>query len=242
MKTNLKTIITTFDMSGLLLSIAGILLGILLAAADYHIRWDVALALVVTVIPIHIYMVRPSRWSLAASVLGAVLTMYLSYGTVFCLESLLLLLFGYFILRLAKGAGSMGAVPEFAVTCLLKGPVALFGAYFVCTHAFPFWFLLFPALSLGLLSVASDALVRQVRWLVTGSLTAAMFMMLTYSCLRVLTMMHFLYVLAFPAFIYILVKIYTEKEQEPASIRLSLALSSFAFALLAGLGFIGYLF
>ena len=243
MRTNLKNLFSSLDMGGLLLSLSGILLGILLAAADYHVKWGAALALFLTVLPIHIYMMNSSRWALAASVLGAVATVYLSYGSLFCLESLLLLLFAYFILRLARGAGGRNKAVDALLTCFLKGPVALFGAYFLCTHAFPFWFLIFPAFSVGVLGAASDgARSGYAKGLVSILVVAGLAFVTVFSLLRVFSLPHFLYLLTVPVFIILLTRMYMKKEQEPDSVRLALALCTFALAALTGLGFVGYLF
>ena len=144
------------DPSGLLLSLSGIVLGVLLAVAEYRVDLWAALALILTTGLLHIYMRIQNRWWMAASVASAVLTVYLSYGTLFSLESLILLLFAYFIIRMARGMGGRGIISDGVLTCLLNGPVALVGAYFVCTHSFPYWFFLFPSLSIGFLSVAAD--------------------------------------------------------------------------------------
>ena len=243
MRTNLKPLISPVDMGGLLLSLSGIILGILLAAADYHVQWEAALALFLTVIPMHIYMVNSSRWALVSSALCAVVTVYLSYGRLFCLESLLLLLFAYFILRLARGTGGRNRAVDALMTCFLKGPVALFGAYFVCTHAFPFWFLLFPALSVGILGAVSDGTRDGYpRGLVSISVMAGLVLMTVFSLLRVFSLLHFLYLLTVPAFVILIVRMYTKKEQEPDLFRMALALCTFALAVLTGLGLVGYLF
>lgn len=156
MDTNWKMKIQVYDPSGLVLSLSGIVLGVLLAVAEYKVAWGVASVLILTAALMHIYMQTENKWWMAASVAGAVLTVYLSYATLFKLESLILLLFAYFIIRLAKGIGGRGRVSDGVLNCFLKGPVALIGAYFVCTHSFPFWFFLFPSLSVGLLCVAAD--------------------------------------------------------------------------------------
>ena len=242
MRTNMKRLISSFDLSGLLLSLSGILLGVLLASADYHVKWEAASALILTTLPLHVYMLRSGRWWLAASVIGAVLTVYLSYGTIFCLESLLLLLFGYFILRLAKGFGGKGRFADTMVTVFLKGLVAVFGAYFVCTHSFPFWFLLFPAFSLGLLGAAADLTeYKSGKGLITVLLLLGLALMMVFSLLRVFSLAHFLYLLAIPAYLYIIYSMYTRKEQDPSLYRPFLALCTFAVAVLTGVGFVGYL-
>ena len=239
----MKKLVSSFDLSGLLFSLSGIILGVLLAAADYFIHWNAALALVLTVVPMHIYMNTPSRWALAASVGGAVLTVYLSYATLFCLESLLLLLFGYFILRLARGFDGKSSMADCVLACFLKGPVALFGAYFICTHAFPFWFLLFPALSVGVLSSAAEvAKDGRSRSFISVLVLVGLALTAVYSLLRVFSLPHFLYLFTVPAFAFVIIRMYTKKEQEPAAFALALALCTFALAALTGIGFIEHLF
>ena len=243
MRTNLKLLISSSDLSGLLFSLSGIVLGILLAAADYFIHWDAAAALVLTVVPMHIYMTASRKWALGISAVGAVLTVYLSYGVLFCLESLLLLLFGYFILRLARGFGGKSRIADCALVCFLKGPVALFGAYFICTHSFPFWFLLFPALSVGVLSAASEAAKdHSAKNLIAVLVVLGLVLTGVYTFLRVMTLPHFLYLITVPVFAFVLIRMYKKKEQDPDSFSLALALCTFALALLTGVGFIGYLF
>lgn len=98
------------DPSGLLLSLSGIVLGVLLAVAEYRVDFWAALVLIVTAGLIHAYMQTLNKWWMGASVASAVLTVYLSYGTLFSLESLILLLFAYFIIRLARGMGGRGRI------------------------------------------------------------------------------------------------------------------------------------
>ena len=107
------------DPSGLLLSLSGIVLGVLLAVAEYRVDFWAALVLIVTAGLIHAYMQTLNKWWMAASVAGAVLTVWLSYGTLFSLESLILLLFAYFIIRLARGMGGRGRISDGVLTCLL---------------------------------------------------------------------------------------------------------------------------
>lgn len=231
------------DHSGLLMSLSGIVLGILLAVADYQVSWAPAVSLVITAALIHLYMLKGSKGYLAASVAGAVLTVYLSYGKLFLLESLILLLFGYFIIRLAKGILGSGRFADGLLTCLLKGPIALFGAYFVCTHAFPFWFVLFPALSVGLLCAAAEGTADGYeKGVITVLVAAGISMMTAFSFLRVLSPSHFLYLLAVPAFVFLIARMYMKKEQALDTYRPILALCIFAVAVLTGVGFIGYLF
>ena len=231
------------DPSGLLLSLSGIILGVLLAVAEYRVDLWAALALILTAGLIHAYMQTQNRWWMAASVASAVLTVYLSYGTLFSLESLILLLFAYFIIRLARGMGGRGRISDGVLTCLLNGPVALVGAYFVCTHSFPYWFFLFPSLSIGFLCVAADGTADHYGKVLTNLLIyIGLALMVIYSALRIFVPVHFLFLITLPAFICITARMFMKKEQVADTYRPALALSTFALALLTGVGFIEYLF
>ena len=231
------------DPSGLLLSLSGIVLGVLLAVAEYRVDLWAALVLIVTAGLIHAYMQTLNKWWMAASVASAVLTVYLSYGTLFSLESLILLLFAYFIIRLARGMGGRGRISDGVLTCLLNGPVALFGAYFVCTHSFPYWFFLFPSLSIGFLCVAADGTADNYGKVLTNLLISiGIALMITYSALRIFVPVHFLFLITLPAFICITARMFMKNDLAPDPYRPALALSTFALALLTGVGFIGYLF
>ena len=225
-----------------MLSLSGIVLGVLLAVAEYRVDFPAALSLILTAGLIHIYMQTLNKWWMTASVAGAVLTVYLSYGTLFSLESLILLLFAYFVIRMARGMGGRGRISDGLLTCFLKGPVALVGAYFVCTHSFPYWFFLFPSLSIGFLSLAADGTADNYSKTLTNLLIyIGIALMAVYSSLRIFVPVHFLFLLTLPAFILITLRMYMKKEQESGSYRPALALSTFALALLTGIGFIGYL-
>lgn len=231
------------DPSGLLLSLSGIVLGVLLAVAEYRVDLWAALALILTTGLMHIYMQIQNRWWMAASVASAVLTVYLSYGTLFSLESLILLLFAYFIIRMARGMGGRGMISDGVLTCLLNGPVALVGAYFVCTHSFPYWFFLFPSLSIGFLCVAADGTADNYGKVLTNLLIyIGIALMITYSALRIFVPVHFLFLITLPAFICITARMFMKNDLAPDTYRPALALSTFALALLTGVGFIGYLF
>ena len=234
--------IRAYDPSGLMLSLSGIVLGVLLAVAEYRVDFPAALSLILTAGLIHIYMQTLNKWWMTASVAGAVLTVYLSYGTLFSLESLILLLFAYFVIRMARGMGGRGRIADGFLICFLKGPLALIGAYFVCTHSFPYWFFLFPSLSIGFLSVAADGTADNYSKTLTNLLIyIGISLMAVYSSLRIFVPVHFLFLLTLPAFILITLRMYMKKEQESGSYRPALALSTFALALLTGIGFIGYL-
>ena len=56
MNTNWKMRIQVCDPSGLLLSLSGIVLGVLLAVAEYKVGWGAASVLILTAAIMHIYM------------------------------------------------------------------------------------------------------------------------------------------------------------------------------------------
>ena len=230
-------------MSGILLSLSGVVLGILLAVADYHVDLWPALCLILTTVLIHLQMTSGNKVLLAASVEGAVLTVYLSFGKIFALEPLLLLLFGYFILRLVKGIGDSGRVSESVVTCLVKGPVALFGAYFLCTHTFGFWLLLLPSFSIGMLCMTAEGLSDGYgRNLVAVLTVSALALMTAFSFMRFFHPAHFIYAVMIPVFLAFIVRMYMKKEQTLDQYGSVYALCTVVLAVLTGFGFIEYLF
>lgn len=243
MSSSIKTLFHSRVSADIMLSSSGPVLGILLAVADYRVAWTCALSLMLAVVLLAVYMIFQKRFLLVPAAASVVLTAYASYGTVLSLEALILMLFTYFLLRLSKGAGNSGRIMEGVVTCLLKGPVAVYGAYFVCTHSFPFWFILFPSLSVGLLCVAADGVADNCGKVLTSLLIyVGLAMMVTYSCLRIFELVHFLFLITIPAFIFITVRMYMNKEHNSDTYRPALALCIFVLTLLTGVGFIGYLF
>ena len=238
----MKEKIGSIDVSGMMLSLSGVILGVLLAVSDYHVSWEPALAVVVTTALLHVYMSSENRIFLFASLAAAILTAWLSFGKIICMESLLLILFSWFVIRFARGIKESGRISEAVADCLLYGPIALFGSYFVCTHSFGFWLLLFPALSVGLLAVAVEGLSDGYgRNLVTLLIILALLLMTTFSFMRIFHISHYIYVVTIPAFIIYVVRMYG-KEQDLLSYRPALALCTLALAVLTGLGYVGYLF
>lgn len=238
----MKEKIGSIDVSGMMLSLSGVILGVLLAVSDYHVSWEPALAVVVTTALLHVYMSSENRIFLFASLAAAILTAWLSFGKIICMESLLLLLFSWFVIRFARGIKESGRISEAVANCLLYGPIALFGSYFVCTHSFGFWLLLFPALSVGLLAVAVEGLSDGYgRNLVTLLIMLALLLVTAFSFMRIFHISHYIYVVTIPAFIIYVVRMYG-KEQDLFSYRPALALCTLALAVLTGLGYVGYLF
>lgn len=239
----MKAYFDNHDLKSLFLPMSGIVLGILLAVADYNVNWMTASALVLSTILIYLYMASESKWLLPFSVASVVLTVYLSYGKILCLESLILLLFTYFILRLSKGAENSGRVMDGIVTVMIYGPVALIGSYFVCSHSFGSWVMLFPALSLGLLCAAAHGIEDGYgRNMLSLLIVSGVALMVVFSFMRMLDIIHFMYTATIPLFVSSLVNLYKKKGQATDTWRSLLVLYIFAMAVLTGLGLIAYLF
>lgn len=235
--------IRSLDLGGLYLSLSGVVLGILFAVSDYHVAWDAALSLVGTTVLLHFYMATGGRIPLLLSVAGAVLTAWLSFDRILLMESLLLLLFGYFIIRLAKGTKGSSPVMRGVLDILLHGPIAVFGAYFVCTHTFGSWVLLFPSFSIGLLCAGAKGLGEYCgRNLCTVMICAGLLFMTAFSFLRMYALSHFMYMLTVPLFILVMVPFFLYKGEDMYVFKLLFSVLAFCFALIAGIGFMDIIF
>lgn len=215
-------------------SISGVLLGIMLAAADYHVDWKAALLLAAATVFLHFYAVtsktvtgqgkiRPGVF-LALTVLSGLAMLHFSFGTLFMMEPLILIVLGYMIIRAVRHTSFVSRGKGILYVFILFGLLAVYGSYYVCSHSFGSWPLLFPALSIGLLSVAerTDDSQKTLRIVMNVAGFAAM---IAYSCLRMFDPWHFLFVLSLPLFF----------------IRKTTGWAVSAFALLSGLGFLVYL-
>lgn len=239
----LKNTFAAIDPFGMMLSMSAPVLGILLAVADYHVAWTTSSALIATVVMLHIYMSAGSRIALVASIAGALLTVWFSFGNVISLESLLLLLFAYFVIRLARGTGKSAGIVDGVITCFLNGPVALIGTYFVCAHSFGSWILVFPALSASLLCLAVSGLGKgYAKLFVSVLILTALVLLGIYSFMRVYDPAHFIYAVMIPVFLLLIVKMHLDKGQEHSFYRKAFSVCVIAVSLLAGIGFVAYLF
>lgn len=215
-------------------SIPGVLLGIMLAAADYHVDWKAALLLMAATVFLHFYSVTSKTVTgqsrimpgvfLALTVLSGLAMLHFSFGTIFMMEPLLLMVLGYMMIRAVRHTSFVSRGKGILYVFLLFGILSVYGSYYVCSHSFGSWPLLFPALSIGLLSVAvrTEESQKTLRLVMNVSGFAAM---TVYSCLRMFDPWHFLFVLSLPLFF----------------IRKTSGWAVSAFALLSGLGFLVYL-
>lgn len=213
------------------LSLSGALLGIALAAADYRVDWKCALFIVLAVVFLHFYSVcsksesdkTMARISLALVIACGLSALYFSFGGLLLMEPLILMVFGYMIIRAVRHTTFVSRGKGILYVFVLFGLVAVYGSYYLCSHSFGSWPMLFPALSIGFLSVAAkdDDDRKAFRMIMT---IAGWMFMITYACLRMFDPWHFLFVLSLPFF-------FMKRD----------SWAVFAFAILTGVGFLAFL-
>ena len=146
---------------------------------------------------------------------------------------------------------------------LFFGIATVCGGYFLCAHEFPSWILLLPATAIGCFSVAvlnvnnirdmkTDAATRVTVAMKLGGRRARIYQtvlivlgwaaMLVYCSLRFFSIWHYLFVLTLPLFVLHLRGVWTREERALDPMLPLLVMSSFLFSLLAGLGFVVFLF
>lgn len=215
-----------------LLSLSGVTLGIMLASADYHVNWLTAVFMLIAAASLHFCAVfskgesQNTLWArvfLGLTVLSGLAMLYFSFNTLLLMEPLILMVLGYTVIRIARHSTFESNAKGMVYTFLIFGLAAVCGAYYICSHSFASWPLLFPAASIGLLTLAAkaddDRKIFRIAMIVAG--WAAM---IAYSCLRMYDPWHYLFVLSLPLF-------FLKCPQ----------MATFVFAILAGGGFIVYL-
>ena len=146
---------------------------------------------------------------------------------------------------------------------LFFGIATVCGGYFLCAHEFPSWILLLPATAIGCFSVAvlnvnnirdmkTDAATRVTVAMKLGGRSARIYQtalialgwaaMLAYCALRIYSIWHYLFVLTLPLFVLHLRGVWTRDGRALDPMLPLLVMSSFLFSLLAGLGFVVFLF
>ena len=241
---DIRKYISSVRVDSLLLSVSGLLLGSMMAAADYHINWWVVVLMALSVTALQVCTV------MLPGILLAIGAVWLTYGTVFKMEALLTLLMAYFVYKMVynhspeKGLFRNGIVVT--LSCLLiYGLIPVYGAYFVCTHSFARSILLLPSLSVGALCLAAvnsdyleDGRTRffHILWIMVGFAS-----MTVYACMRIFDIWHFLFLLMLPVFAYRIISL-SKRKETAGSDKLRLAVSIVLFALMSGAGFLVYLF
>ena len=240
---NLSEYIRPLRLQKIIMSLSGIVLGTLLAAADYHVNFLVALFLALTVLCLQAFT------SIIPGVLCAVVTVWLSYGSILSMESLIVLFMGYFAYRLVKGHSPENGLFRNGIvvtlsTLVIYGFLPIYGSYFITSHSFGNVMLLIPSLSIGamcLASVNTDYLSdTRTRIFHTLWVCIAVAAMTLYACMRIFDPAHFIYLVMIPVFAWLLVKVW-RTGNTPAGYDLYLSLSVLAFAILSGAGFLVYL-
>lgn len=205
---------------------------------------------------------------MAAAVASGLVMIRLSLGSIFLLESFILMIFGYFSIRAAMrytlgtnpyGYRGLGDIAVF----IFFGIIAVCGSFYVLTHSFGTLKLLLPAASVGFFSVAvlnvnnmrdmeTDMKIRRTLPVVLGERRAKVYHMIllalgwismtAYALMRIADPWHFLYMLTLPLFIIHAVKVWKNSGRDLDPALPLLSLSALAFSVLAGLGFLIYLF
>ena len=279
------------------LSMAGVLLGILLATADYRVDPWVAVLIVLTTVCLQILSnlsnelgdvlhgtdtedrkgpqyglnsgvlsIREMKGLIALFVVlcilsGTAMTL-LSFGTLWDLTSILVLLMGagaimgamkYTLGRNPYGYRGLGDVYVF----LFFGLVAVLGSYFVASHTL-FWRLLLPGAAIGCFSVGvlnvnnirdmeTDAANRVTVAIRLGERKAKVYQtvlivlgwvfLLAYCQLRMFSWWHYLFVVTLPLYVLHLRGVWTRSGKALDPMLPLLVMSTFLLSILAGTGF-----
>lgn len=213
------------------LSLSGPLLGIALAAAGYHVDWKTAVFLLLAVIFLHMYSVsskeskdnRIKNVSLILTIAGGLTMLYFSFGTLLLMEPLILIVFGYMVIRAVRHTSFVSRGKGILYVFLLFGLLGVMGPYYICSHSFGGWPMVFPALASGFICVGAKADCDRRTFILLMNVAGWLFMT-TYASLRMFDIWHFLYVLSLPVF-------FIRKPEWAA----------FAFSILSGIGFVIFL-
>lgn len=249
------------------LSLSGVILGIMLAAADYMVDWKTALALMLFTSFLHLsvtagkhgkeyhQMKKASSILLTLSVVCGVMAVYFTFGTLLLMESFVLMLLGYVVIRTARHTDffdvttnlSRKLVPVFLLTSL----VPIYGAYYICSHSFGTWLLLLPVLAVGSLNLAivraetnineSTEMTPAFKITQVVLIVSGFVVMTVFAALRLSDIWHYLYLGSLPLFgIYIYIMLGTNPETRRMESNL-LLVSTLMFSFLGGLGYVIFL-
>ena len=194
---------------------------------------------------------------------------YTSFGSLFTLESIMLMLLGaaaiaaaikYTVGKNPYGYRGLGDI----YVLIFFGIVSVTGSYFVLAHEIPSWTLLLPALGIGFFSVGvlnvnnlrdmkTDALTRTTTAIKLGVRKTRIYHVIIISlgwiCLlsyvifcRMFYIWHFLFVLTLPLFIIHVKGVLTHEGRELDRYLPMLVMSTFALSILLAIGFTVYLF
>ena len=271
------------------LSLAGVCLGIMLAAADYsvclQILSNVSNELGDTLSGVDGSGREGPQYSLGeggltvkevkrfvvvmavACVLSGLLMLQASFGTLFALEPICLIVLGaaaigaaikYTLGKNPYGYRGLGDMSVF----IFFGIVSVLGAYFVMSHAFPYWIMLLPAVAIGCFSVAvlnvnnirdidSDAGLRVTTPMRIGVKRAKIYQtvlivsgwlcLVAFNLLRFPDVWHWLYFITLPLFVAHLHGVWTRSGKALDPMLPLLVISTFLLSLLMGFGYLVFL-
>ncbi len=195
------------------------------------------------------------------------LMIWQSFGTLMCLQSILLLILGaaaiiaaikYTLGHNPYGYRGMGDLYVF----LFFGLLSVLGSYFVVAHEVKSWLLLLPAAAIGLFSVGvlninnirdmnSDCGTRRTIPLRIGGRNARIYQsilialgwaaMMLYTALRCFDPFHYLFVLTLPLYIVHLTGLWRNEGAGLDKYLPLLVMSTFAFAILSAVGYTVFL-
>ncbi len=284
------------------LSLAGVILGSLLAIADYRVHWTVIFFLFLTACWLHILVnlanelgdfqsgtdsserVGPCyaltqglltvkdfklliTFCICCACISGVAMIWFSFKNLFCIEALMLALFGvsaiiaalrYTLGRNPYGYRGLGDISVF----IYFGVATVAVAYFICAHTIS-WLILLPTTAVGLFSVGvlnvnnirdieTDRATRKTIPIRIGEKAAKVYhtalISVGYACMvvfcvfRIWDPWHYLFLLSAPLFIIHVVNVwkYSGKALDPHLPML--VMSTLVFCILGGLGFVIYLF
>ncbi|MBQ8069269.1 MAG: 1,4-dihydroxy-2-naphthoate octaprenyltransferase [Bacteroidales bacterium] len=190
-----------------------------------------------------------------------------SFGTLFSLESVCLMMLGaaaisgamkYTLGRNPYGYQGLGDIFVF----IFFGLVSVLGSYFVAAHTIPSWIFLLPATSIGLFSVGvlnvnnirdmkTDAENRVTVAIRLGEKRARIYQtvlivmgwvcMIAFCLLRFFDPWHYLFFLTLPMYIKHVSGVWKLNGKDLDRMLPLLVISTFLFALLAGFGFVKFL-
>lgn len=284
------------------LSLAGVCLGIMLAAADYSVSWKVAVLVMLTTVCLQILSNISNelgdtlsgvdgsgregpQYSLSeggltvkdvkrfvvvmavACALSGLLMLQASFGTLFALEPICLIILGaaaigaaikYTLGKNPYGYRGLGDMSVF----IFFGIVSVLGSYFVMSHAFPYWIMLLPAVAIGCFSVAvlnvnnirdidSDAGLRVTTPMRIGVKRAKIYQtflivsgwlcLVAFNLLRFPDVWHWLYFITLPLFVAHLHGVWTRSGKALDPMLPLLVISTFLLSLLMGFGYLVFL-
>lgn len=295
MEERTRAIITSLRLRTLPLSLAGVILGVMLAASEYKISGWAALFIFLTTICLQILsnlsnelgdVLRGTdtedrqgpRYGLdqglvsipemkrlisisatMAAVFGMVMV-WVSFGTLFCVKSICLLVLGaaaiwaamhYTLGKNPYGYRGLGDLFVF----IFFGLVSVLGGFFVAAHTISNWWLLLPAAAIGCFSVGvlnvnnirdmkTDAAnrttvaiklgERNARRYQTALVCAGWLLLLIFTAFYRFSPWHFLFVVTIPLYVKHLKGIWTLRERALDSMLPLLVISTFILSLILG--------